>query len=55
MALKFLNDKNITHRDLKPENILFDEDFNIKVSDFGMSTFTEGYNKDNKLTSRVGT
>ena len=54
-AIKFLDDQGITHRDLKPENILFDKDFNFKVSDFGLSTFTEGHNKDGKLYSRVGT
>jgi len=50
-----LDDQGITHRDLKPENILFDKDFNFKVSDFGLSTFSEGHNKDGKLFSRVGT
>ncbi len=54
-AIKFLDDQGITHRDLKPENILFDKNFNFKVSDFGLSTFTAGHFGDYKLTSRVGT
>lgn len=54
-AIKFLDDQGITHRDLKPENVLFDQDFNFKVSDFGLSTFSEGHNKDGQLYSRVGT
>jgi len=27
--------RNISHRDLKPENILLDENYHIKVCDFG--------------------
>jgi serine/threonine protein kinase len=35
LALEYLNSKNICHRDLKPENILIDEDYHLKICDFG--------------------
>ena len=27
----------MTHNDIKPNNLLFDKNFNIKISDFGLS------------------
>lgn len=37
IGLKYLRNAKILHRDLKPENILSDQDFNIKICDFGLA------------------
>ncbi|KAJ7890632.1 Pkinase-domain-containing protein [Mycena olivaceomarginata] len=38
-AMDYCHRFNIAHRDLKPENILLDEDFNVKIADFGMAAW----------------
>ncbi len=37
LAVAYLHDRDLIHRDIKPENILLDEQFNIKLCDFGWS------------------
>lgn len=37
LAIDFLHNAGIIYRDLKPENILLDNDYHIKLIDFGLS------------------
>jgi len=36
-GLNFLHSANVLHRDIKPSNILIDDNFNVKICDFGLS------------------
>lgn len=54
-SIDYLNSVGVAHRDLKPENILFDRNFYLKVSDFGLSTLSEGHDGDGILYTRLGT
>ena len=54
-ALRYLHDvKRIVHRDLAPSNILIDQDFNIKLADFGLAK-RFGTNSVSVMKSFVGT
>ena len=43
-ALSYAHKNNVIHRDIKPDNILVDENYNIKILDFGIAQFYEGQN-----------
>ncbi|KAK4361124.1 hypothetical protein RND71_020076 [Anisodus tanguticus] len=36
-GMEYIHSQDIIHRDLKPENILINEDFHLKIADFGIA------------------
>ena len=51
-AVKYLHEHDIIHRDIKPENILLDQNYRVKLSDFGWSNFCK---KNEKRKTFCGT
>ena len=56
LAIQALHKMGICHRDIKPQNILlFGDNFEIRICDFGFSSFIYGKNGKNLLSGIVGT
>lgn len=54
-SLHYLHSNGVTHRDLKPENILMDDQFNLRIADFGFAAPIEGRDGSGQLHTKLGT
>ncbi len=54
-GLNYVHSKGIAHRDLKPENLLFDNNFNLKIADFGFAAPIHGRDGKGYLKTKLGT
>ena len=46
-GLNYLHKRNVIHRDITPDNIMIDKNNNIKITDFGISTYYQMNNSQN--------
>ena len=54
-AIHFCHLQGVTHRDLKPENIMLDDNFMVKIIDFGLAAPIQGRDGSGLLKTPLGT
>ena len=54
-GLDYCHTNGVAHRDLKPENLLLDDNFTLKLADFGFAGPMEGRDGSGWLHTRLGT
>lgn len=54
-AVEYCHSRGVFHRDLKLENLLLDENWDLKISDFGLSAVKEQIRPDGMLHTLCGT
>ena len=54
-ALAFMHQNGIANRDIKLENVIVDQNFDLKMADFGFAKILEGPDKSGVLNTRLGT
>ncbi|KAJ3391205.1 hypothetical protein HDU92_009160 [Lobulomyces angularis] len=46
LAIKYMNENKIVHRDIKDENVVIDENYNVKLVDFGSASLIPESRRD---------
>ncbi|KAL2509806.1 CBL-interacting serine/threonine-protein kinase 11 [Forsythia ovata] len=54
-AVDYCHSRGVFHRDLKPENLLLDENWELRITDFGLSAVSDQIQPDGLLHTLCGT
>jgi serine/threonine protein kinase len=52
-GLNYLHKRNVIYRDITPDNIMIDKNNNIKITDFGISTYYQMNNSQNIYNNSI--